>query len=431
MKLLIKNATIVNPDNIFEADILTNSTRIAKVAKNINTSEPIDRVIDAKGKHVFPGFIDLHTHLRTPGREDEEDFLSGSQAAARGGFTKIFCMPNTIPAIDNEGLVKWIFEESQKIGIVDIYPVGAITKNREGKELTEMAALRKMGCLSVSDDGSALPDSLILRRSLEYAKMVDILIVEHCEDIKLSQKGAMRESFIASEYGVSSIPDIAESLIVARDIEMAKYLNARIHIAHVSCAKSIEIIKRAKAEGVKVTCETCPHYFLLTVKDIEDNSFDSNFKVNPPLGEEKDVACIRQALAEGVIDCIATDHAPHSKAEKELPFEDAPFGLIGLEFAFPLTYTHLVKTGVIDLKQMVQRLSTRPSEIVGLGHCGKIEEGFHADFSITDLNKKWKISEDKIVSKSKNTPFLGWEVMGVVENTIHKGKVVFENTNSY
>jgi dihydroorotase len=425
MKILIKNATIVNADNIFEADILTANTRIVKVAKDITPPEPVDEVIDAKGKHVFPGFIDLHTHLRTPGREDEEDFLTGSQAAAAGGFTKIFCMPNTLPSIDNEGLAKWIFEESQKIGIVDIYPVGAITKNREGKELTEFGALRRVGCLSVSDDGVSLPDSLILRRALEYAKMIDILVVEHCEDLRLANKGAMRESFISSKYGVSAIPDIAESLIVARNIEMAKYLNTRIHLAHISTAKSVEFVKRAKNEGVKVTAETCPHYFMLTVDDIEENSFDARFKVNPPLGEKKDVEKIREALRDGVIDCIATDHAPHSHAEKELPFEDAPFGLIGLEFAFSLTYTHLVKAGILDLKEIANKLSANPAKIVGLSHCGVIQEGFIADIVIADLNRQWIIQEDKIRSKSKNTPFIGYQLYGVVEKTIHKGKIVF------
>jgi len=423
MRLLIKNATIVNPDNIFEADILMFNTRVSKVAKNIN--EPADRVIDAAGKHVFPGFVDLHTHLRTPGREDEEDFLTGSQAAAKGGFTKIFCMPNTTPPIDNEGLAKWIFEESQKIGIVDIYPVGAITKNRAGKELTEMGALKRVGCLSVSDDGSSLPDSLILRRALEYSKMIDILVVEHCEETALSQKGAMRESFISSEYGVGAIPDIAESLIVARDIEMAKYVGARLHLAHISSAKSLELIRRAKAEGVRVTCETCPHYFMLTTKDIEKSSFNSRFKVNPPLGDEKDMLAIRQALRDNTIDCIATDHAPHSRAEKELPFEDAPFGLIGLETAFSLTYTHLVKPGLLDLKDISRKLSSGPAGIVGLRHCGVIQEGSAGEAVIIDLNAKWRVTEEGLASKSKNTPFVGWDLDGVVEYTVHKGKVVY------
>ena len=423
MKILIKNATIVNADRIFEADILTNASKIVKVAPGI--SEPVDETIDAKGKRVFPGFIDLHTHLRTPGREDEEDFISGSQAAAHGGFTKIFCMPNTNPPIDNEGLAKWIFEESQKIGIVDIYPVGAITKNREGKELTEFGALRRVGCLSVSDDGNSLPDSLILRRALEYAKMIDMLVVEHCEDAKLSGKGSMRESFIASEYGVSAIPDISESLIVGRNIEMAKYLNTRIHLAHISTAKSVEIIRRAKREGVRVTAETCPHYFLLTVDDIEESSFDARFKVNPPLGEKRDLVAIRDALKDGAIDCIATDHAPHSHAEKELPFEDAPFGLIGLEFAFSLAYTYLVKEGTLSLQDITRKLSANPAQIVGLSHCGKIEEGYTADLTIVDLERSWTIEEASLVSKSKNTPFLGRLVQGVVEKTIHRGKVVY------
>lgn len=423
MKLLIKNATIVNPDKIFEADILLNNSKIVKVAKDIN--EEADKKIDVKGKYVFPGFIDLHTHLRTPGREDEEDFVSGSRAAAHGGFTKIFCMPNTTPPIDNEGLAKWIIEESQKIGIVDIYPVGAITKNREGKELSEFGGLKSVGCLSVSDDGACLPDALILRRALEYAKMIDVLVVEHCEDVKLSGKGAMRECFISSEYGVSAIPDISESLIVARDVEMAKYLDTRIHLAHISTAKSIEIIRKAKKDGVKVTCETCPHYFSLTVEDIEDNSFDANFKVNPPLGDKADVEAVKQALADGTIDCIATDHAPHSLAEKELPFEDAPFGFIGLELAFSLAYMNLVKTGRMDLKELSKKLSYGPASVVHLKNSGKIEEGFEASLCVIDLSACWQVTKDTLVSKSKNTPFMGKQMEGKVIYTVHKSNIVY------
>lgn len=424
-RILIKNGVIVNADNIFEADILMDSGKIISVEKGI--SQRVDKEIDAKGRYIFPGFIDLHTHLRTPGREDEEDLVSGSKAAVKGGFTKIFCMPNTQPSIDNEAAAKWIFEQGRSIGIADIYPVGAITKNREGKELTEFGALKRAGCLSLSDDGTSLADSLLLRRALEYAKMFDILLISHCEDIRLADKGAMRECLISSKYGISAVPDICESLIVARDIELARYLDTKIHIAHISSARSLEIIKRAKQEGVKVTVETCPHYFILTTKDIEKRDFDSNLKVNPPLGEEKDLEIIRQALKEGIIDCIVTDHAPHSHAEKELPFEESPFGMIGLEFAFSLSYTYLVKTGVIDLKELTKKLSLKPAEIAGLEHCGKIEKGFAADLVIADLNKKRLVKEEEILSKSKNTPFLGYELDGVIEYTIHKGKIVYEH----
>jgi len=421
MKLIIKNASLVNADEIIQANLLIENGKITGIGKDIKEA---DKEIDAKGKYVFPGFIDLHTHLRTPGREDEEDLLSGATAAAKGGFTTIFCMPNTDPAIDNEGLAKWICEESQSIGLVDIYPIGAITRNREGKELTEFGALKRAGCIALSDDGFSVDDTLILRRAYEYAKMFDLLVISHCEDSQLSYGGNMRESFISSKYGISGIPDIAESLIVARDIELAKYLDVRIHLAHISCSKSLEVIRRAKKEGVKVTAETCPHYFTLTVDDVEREGFPGNLKVNPPLGDKKDLAAIKKALREGTIDCIATDHAPHSLAEKELPFELAPFGFIGLELAFSLTYL-LVKEKALDLKDLANKLSTQPAAIAGLDKCGKIAKDYVADLVIVDLEGKWKVEEENMASKSKNTPFLGQELEGTIEHTIKKGKVIY------
>lgn len=429
MKILVKNGTVVNADKVFAADILLDAERIIKVSKSIEAAA--DKVIDAQGKHIFPGFVDLHTHLRTPGREDEEDLLSGSRAAVAGGFTKICCMPNTNPAIDNDAVAKWIVQESRKIGIGEVHPIGAITKNREGKELTEFSELKKAGCVAVSDDGTSVADTLLFRRALEYAKMDDVLVISHCEDARISAAGAMREGIISSKYGVPAIPDIAESLAVARDIEIAKYLGARVHLAHISTAKSIEIIERAKNQGVKVTAETAPHYFVLTVEDIEKNRFNSNFKVNPALGDDRDVAAVRQALAAGVIDCIATDHAPHSQAEKEAPFETAAFGLIGLETAFSLTYTYLVKKKIIGLNGITEKLSASPAKILGFERCGKIEKDGESSLVIADLGKKWRVEQDRICSKSKNTPFLGQELEGRIELTIYKGKIVYKRFDNF
>jgi dihydroorotase len=424
MKILIKKGRIVNFDQVREADILIHNSRIAKIGK---IEEKVDKEINAQGRFILPGLIDIHTHLRTPGREDEEDLKSASLAAVKGGFTTIFCMPNTNPPLDNEGIVKWVVDEADRIGMVDVIPVGAITKNREGKELAEFGAMKKAGCLSLSDDGNSLEDSSLLRRALEYAKMLDLLIISHCEDSKLSYLGILRESFISSKYGVSGIPSISESIIVFRDIEIAKYLETKIHLAHISTKRSVEIIRRAKEEGVGVSCETAPHYFILTVEDIEKKNFDANWKVNPPLGEEQDIEAIRDGLRDGTIDCIATDHAPHSKGEKELPFEDAPPGFIGLELAFSLSYTHLVKGGYLDLKGLVEKMAFNPAKILGLSDKGYIKEGFYADLIIVDLNKDWRVEERDLVSKSKNTPFLGCTLDGVVEWTIHKGKVVYKN----
>lgn len=423
MKILIKNGTIVNYDGIKQADILVDNDSIVQISKGIK--EKTDKEIDAKGKHIFPGFIDLHTHLRTPGREDEEDFYTGSLAAAKGGFTTVFCMPNTNPAIDNESLAQWAYQEGQRWGLVDVVPVGAITKNREGKELTEFGGLKKAGCRSISDDGSSVADSLLLRRALEYAKMFDLVIVSHCEDKRLAQEGAIRESFISAKYGIPAIPDIAESIIVARDIELAKYLNARIHIAHVSTAKSVDLIRRAKNEGVAVTAETCPHYLILTVDDIEASQFSANMKVNPPLGTQHDRDAVRQGIKDGVIDCISTDHAPHSQAEKELPFENAPFGFIGLEFAFSLVHTFLVKKGILDLCGIAGKMSYAPAHIMKFKTQGKIQDGFLANLVIADLEKKQKVNSEDIVSKSKNTPFIGYEMQGVIEHTLYKGKISY------
>lgn len=425
MRILIKGATVVNNDDIFEADILINNSKIIKVEKNI--SDKADKEIDASGKFVFPGFVDIHTHLRTPGREDEEDLLSGSRAAAHGGFTSICCMPNTVPCIDNEGLVRWIIEKAKEIGLVDIYPVGAITKNRAGEELSEFGAMAKAGCLALSDDGDSVENSSLFRRALEYAKMFDLLIISHCEDKSLSAGGFIRESFISSKYGIRAVSDISESTIVYRDIALAKYVDTRLHLAHISSAKSIDIISGAKKTFSKLSCETAPHYFTLTVEDIEKNKFHGNFRVNPPLGERHDLEAIRKALKNGVIDCIATDHAPHSAAEKELPFEQAPAGFVGLELAFSLTYTYLVKNGILDLKALVEKLSFNPIKILGLTERGKIEEGFLADIVVVDLDKEWVVEPARFFSKSNNTPFMGKKLKGTVEYTIHRGRIVYKN----
>lgn len=423
-KILVEGAKIVNASGIFEAELLIEGNRISRIGKNLSVADECLK-IDARGKHVFAGFIDLHAHLRTPGREDEEDFVSGAQAAVKGGFTKIFCMPNTEPAIDNEAAAAWVREESARVGLADIYPVGAVTKKRQGKELTEFAALKRAGCLSLSDDGASIRNTFVLRKALEAAKTEGILIVSHCEDTDLSARGAMRECLISSKYGVPAIAAIAESLFVQRNIEIAKYTGARLHLAHISTAGSLDLIRAAKQAGVRVTCETCPHYFIFTVEDIEKNHFDSNFKVNPPLGEAGDIAAVKNALKEGVIDCIATDHAPHSVAEKEMPFEEAPFGLIGLETAFAAGYTYLVKNKIMDLTVLAEKMSFGPARILGLEQCGIIEEGMDADIVIVDLEKKWVVSKDGLKSKSKNTPFLGMELEGVIDYTINKGKIVY------
>jgi len=424
MKLVIKNARIINPDQQLQADILIQNGVIDKIGK---ISEKADKEIEAQGKIVFPGLIDMHTHIRTPGQEDREDLESASRAAAKGGFTSICCMPNTVPAVDNETTARWIYDQARKIGLVDMYPVGAISKQRQGKELSEFCALRRAGCLSLSDDGDSVKDPSLLRKALEYSRMSGLLLISHCEDKNLSGKGVMRESSLSAQYGMTGIPSISESIIVARDIELARYLNTPIHLAHISTVRSLELIHKAKQEGVQVTCETAPHYCVLSLKDVVENGFDSRYKVNPPLGEESDVAAVRQALQSGVIDCIATDHAPHLQGEKELPFQEAPFGFIGLEWAFSLLYTFLVKEKIISLPLLVDKMSSVPARILKLEDKGLIREGNCADLVIADPDRTWTVTEDTIASKSRNTPFIGYTLSCCIEYTIHRGKISYKN----
>lgn len=424
MKLVIKGARIVNYDQTVDADILVKDGIIEKIGQ---VSEKCDKEIDASGKIVLPGFIDLHTHIRSPGQEDKEDFLTASRAAARGGFTTLFTMPNTIPPVDCESCARWIHDQGRAVGLVDIYPVGTITKGRAGKELSELCALKRAGCRAVSDDGDSVQDSSLMRKALEYSRMCDMLVVSHCEDRYLSGGGMMRESALSSQYGMRSIPSLSEILIVSRDLEMARYLDAPIHLAHISTARSVELIRKAKAENVRVSCETAPHYFTLTVNDIVQGGFDSKYKVNPPLGEDEDIQAIKKALKDGTIDCIATDHAPHLKGEKELPFRDAPFGFIGLEWSFSLSYTCLVKPGALDLPELVRKMSYNPAQIGKFSDRGYVKEGNRADLVVVDLNRSWTINEDEIESKSKNTPFIGYTLDAVIEYTIYQGAVTYKN----
>ena len=424
MCLLIKNAIIVNASRIDQQpqDILIEDGKIFKMARAI--SKDSHQVIDAKDKFVLPGLIDLHVHLREPGREDKETIETGSMAAAKGGMTSIFCMPNTNPVIDNGKIVEAIIQESRRIGLVNVFPVGAISKGQKDEELTDMFELKKAGCLALSDDGKSVVNSQLMRLAMEYAKMVGLLLIEHCEDPLLAQRGVMNEGVTSTFLGLRGIPAISETVIVARDIELAHYLEARIHFAHVSTQRSVELIRFAKSQGIQVTAEACGHHFTFTDEAVK--SFDTNTKVNPPLRTKEDVQAIRQALKDGTIDCIVTDHAPHTQEEKELDYDHAPFGMIGLETSLGLTIKELVEPGILNWPQLVARMSKRPAEIAGLKSKGEIREGMDADIVIVDPEKEWVVKKEEIVSKSKNSPYIARRLKGLVETTICGGKVVYK-----
>ena len=421
-RILIKGGYIVDPGNKREGvfDLLIEEGKITKIEKEIKDENC--KLINAEGKYIRPGLIDMHCHLREPGREDEETLLSGSLAGIKGGFTALCCMPNTEPPIDNQGVVEYIYTEAKKINLIDLYPVGAITKKREGKELTEIGELKKAGVIAISDDGNCVMNSELMRRAMEYSKMFDLLVISHCEDLNLSSGGLMNEGFISSLLGLKGIPSQAETIMVARDIELACLTQAKVHIAHVSCKGSVELIRRAKKEGIRITAETCPHYFSFTEEAVL--GYNTNCKVNPPLRTALDVEAIKEGLKDGAIDVISTDHAPHADFEKDIEFDQASFGIIGLETALGVSLKELVEKKIIGLSQLVEKMSLMPAKILGLEKKGRISLGEEADLIILDLNKSWKVEKEKIVSKSKNSPYIDWILPGVVEYVFAKGRII-------
>ena len=421
MSILIKKGRVIDPankrDGVF--DILVEDGKISKVAKNIN--KKIKSVIDAKGKIVLPGLIDMHTHLREPGREDTETISTGLRAAVKGGFTSVCSMPNTTPACDNQSIVKFIINEAKKTSLANIFPMGTITKNREGKEISEMADLKEAGCVGFSDDGDSVKDTSLMRRALEYASMLDVPIIAHCEDKALSQDGVMHEGFVSTISGLKAIPSRAESTIVERDTELAGMSGAAIHIQHVSAKESAENIRKAKEKGIKVTAEVTPHHLALT--DACTKTFDTNTKVNPPLRTSADREALKKALKDGTIDVIATDHAPHLESEKDVEFDYAPFGMIGLETALSICIMELIETKILSWTELIEKLSLNPSRILKLNR-STFAEGAVADIAIIDPKKEWVYKKEGIESKSCNSPFIGWTLKGLATDVIVGGKVV-------
>lgn len=425
MKLHIKNGVLIDPISGKEEslDFLIRDGVIEKVGKNISAKKDYDS-IDINGMFISPGLVDMHVHLREPGFEHKETIETGCRSAAAGGFTAVCCMPNTNPAIDDESVVRYIIEKGKVVcdGVVDVHPIGAVTKGRKGEELAPMAELVEAGAVGFSDDGNPVESAEIMRRALEYSSMYNIPIIQHAEERSLTQGGCMNEGIVSTRLGLLGIPRIAEELIVARDLLLVEYVKrSRYHVAHVSTQGTVNQIRLAKALGRMVSCEVTPHHFTLTDEIVV--SFDSNTKMNPPLRTSEDIEAIKEGLKDGTIDVIATDHAPHTIDEKEVEYTAAPFGIIGLETALALSITILVEENVISLYQLIEKLSANPRKIVNLPVI-KIIEGEKANLTLIDPRIEWTVDSSFFLCKSKNTPFDGFRLKGKAVGIINNGKVV-------
>ncbi|MEK7366673.1 MAG: dihydroorotase [candidate division NC10 bacterium] len=438
MRMLIRGGRVIDPASGLDGvmDLLIEEGVIRRLAPPADAGKPrrsapggkgaedADRVIEAQGLIVCPGLIDLHVHLREPGREDEETIASGTAAAARGGFTALACMPNTDPPNDSASVTEFILEQAARHGAVRVYPIGAISKGRKGEELAEIGELVAAGCIGISDDGSPVASAGLMRRAMEYATMFDIPVIPHCEELTLSQGGVMHEGLVSTQLGLKGIPGVAEAVEVARDLLLAEFTGARLHLCHLSAAESVRALREAKARGVKVTAEVTPHHQALTDEAVW--GFSTNTKMNPPLRSAEDQAALREALADGTIDAIATDHAPHALAEKEQEYDLAPFGVTGLETGLGVVLTELYHGKVLTLPQIVERMSVAPARILGLKGKGSLAPGTEADVTLFDLEREWVVEAKGMASKSKNSPFLGWKLKGAPVMTIVGGKVVWE-----
>ena len=425
MKLLIKNGHIIDPANSVDevTDIFINDGVIAEIGSNPDLDGANIEIIDAKGMVVAPGLVDMHVHLREPGQEYKETIETGTLAAVYGGVTSVACMPNTEPVCDNETVVRFIKERAKETGYANVFPVGAVSKGLEGKYLAEIGQMAFEGAVAITDDGHPVENSALMRRAIEYADMFDIPVISHCEDMALGE-GDMNEGAVATEMGLRGISPAAEEVMAARDILVAESLGGRVHIAHISTKGTVELIRDAKRRGVKVTCETCPHYFTLT--DEACRGYNTNAKMNPPLRTEADVKAIKEGLADGTIDCIVTDHAPHHPDEKKCEFGYAKNGIVGLETSLGLGIKYLVKEGILTMSQLIEKMSKNPSEILGISK-GTLSVGHSADIVIFDPEKAWTVNVNELHSKSKNSPFDKFELFGKPEYVLVGGKVVINS----
>ena len=424
MTILIQNGHVIDPltgrDGI--SDVYIEEDKICEVAEHIDRQA--DRVIDAEHCYVLPGLIDLHVHFRDPGLEYKETLETGGRAAVKGGVTTVCAMPNTKPVIDDMEKVLRVHERAKEESLTHVIQLGAVTKGQEGKELADIRGMAKAGCHAVSEDGKSVMNASLYRQGMKTAKECKISVFAHCEDQTMVEGGVMNADENAERLELRGITNAVEDVIVARDILLAKETGVRLHLCHCSTADSVKLLRMAKEEGLPVTGEVCPHHFILSSDDIRED--DGNYKMNPPLRSRADVEALRQGLKDGVMDVIATDHAPHAGEEKDKSMKDAAFGIVGLETSAALTYTSLVKTGVLTVMDMAEKMSYNPAKILGLEDKGSISEGKTADITIFDPRRTYKIDKNTFVSKGKNTPFDGYEVTGETVYTLVDGRVVYE-----
>lgn len=424
MTILIKEGHVLDPETQRDeiCDVLIDGDRITKVDRGIETEA--ERIIEAKGCYIMPGFIDLHVHFRDPGLEYKETLTTGGRAAVKGGVTTVCAMPNTKPVIDNGVKVKEVMERAKRESLTNVIQLGAVTVAQEGKELADIRGMARNGCHAISEDGKSVMNASLYRKGMKVAKEEGIAVFAHCEDITMVEGGVMNADDKATALGLKGITNAVEDVIVARDVLLAKETGVRLHLCHCSTKDSIKMLGLAKEEGLSVTGEVCPHHFILSTDDIQKD--DGNYKMNPPLRSKEDVEAIREGLRNGTVDVIATDHAPHAEAEKNRSMKLAAFGIVGLETSAALTYTELVETGIITPMQMAEKMSYNPAKILGIHDRGSVSEGKIADIVIFDPETEYVIDKNTFLSKGKNTPFHGRKVKGKVVCTIAGGRVVYE-----
>ena len=422
MKILIKNGHVIDPATGLDegTDIFIDNGVISEVGVDPDLAGVEMEIIDATGKIVAPGLVDMHVHLREPGQEYKEDIETGTKAAVYGGVTSVACMPNTEPVCDNEAVVTYIKSRAKEVGYANVYPIGAISKGQEGKYLAEIGEMAFAGAVAVSDDGRPVENSGLMRRAIEYSEMFDVVVISHCEDMALGE-GDMNEGAVATELGLRGISRAAEEVMASRDAIVAEAVGGRVHIAHISTKGSVELIRQAKKRGVRITCETCPHYFSLTEEACI--GYNTNAKMNPPLRTAEDVEAIKEGLRDGTIDCIVTDHAPHHSDEKQCEFGLAKNGIVGLETSLGLGIKNLVNAGVLTMSQLIEKMSLNPSRILGISK-GTLSEGHAADIVIFDPEKPWTVDITKLHSKGKNSPYDGFELFGKPEYVLVGGEIV-------